>query len=518
CATKALENAALELTEEELAGLDDDARATLAANAAARGREGHVTTFISPSQQPILARLTNPAARRRVLAASLSRAWGDDDATDTRELILRLARLRAERARLLGHADHATVVAAQGTAKSSAAVAERLAQLAPAAARNAAREAGELAELKAETDSGAFEPADWVFYEERLRSRCFAIDDDVLRPYLELGSVVEDGLFFAANRLYGLAFVERPDLAGYAPDVRVWEVQEEDGTELGLFLGDFYARPGKRGGAWMHNLVEPSALLGTKPVIMNNLNVTKPAEGEPTLLTWDETRTCFHEFGHALHGLLSDARYPSLEGTNVPRDFVEFPSQVNEMWMVNREVLESFARHHVTGEALPAELVGRLQEMGAFGQGFATSEYLAATLVDQAWHRLTPEDVPTDPEQVATFEAAALAEAGLGNPLVPPRYRSAYFNHAFGGGYDANYYSYIWSEVMDADTVEWFRTDAAMTREDGSSDGGLNRDAGEHFRRTLLGRGNTRDPLESYREFRGRDAEIGPLLVRRGLD
>ncbi|MDO5494350.1 MAG: M3 family metallopeptidase [bacterium] len=517
-ATKAIENAAVSLSGDELAGLDEDARAALASSAREREQDGHLLTFLSPSQQPALARLTSPAARRRVLESSLARGWGDDGATDTREVILRLARLRAERAKLLGHPDHATVIAAEGTAKSSAAVAERLAQLAPAAARNAAREAEELAALKAETDGGEFEPADWVFYEEKLRAKKFAIDDDVLKPYLELGAVIEDGVFFAANRLYGLTFTEREDLAGYAPEVRVWEVREEDGTPLGLFLGDFYARKGKRGGAWMHNLVEQSSLLGTGPVIMNNLNVTKPAEGEPTLLTWDEVRTCFHEFGHALHGLLSDARYPSLEGTNVPRDFVEFPSQVNEMWMVNREVVENYARHHETGEPLPAELVDRLVDMGTFGQGFATSEYLAAALLDQAWHRLAPEDVPSGVEEVEAFEARALGEVGLDNPLVPPRYRSAYFSHAFGGGYDANYYSYIWSEVMDADTVDWFKNEGAMTREDGSSDGGLNREAGEHFRRTLLGRGNTRDPLESYREFRGRDPEIAPLLARRGLN
>lgn len=517
-ATKALENAAVSLAEEELEGLDSDARASLAANAAARGHEGHLLTFDSPIQQPALARLTNPAARRRVMESSLARGWGSDPATDTRDVILRLARLRAERAQLLGHPDHATVIAAQGTAKSSAAVAERLEQLAAPAARNASREAEELATLKAETDTEPFEPSDWVFYEERLRARLFSIDDDRLRPYLELGSVIENGIFFAANRLYGLTFEEREDLAGYAPEVRVWEVFEENGTSLGLFVGDYYARKGKRGGAWMHNLVEQSALLGTKPVIMNTLNITKPAEGEPTLLTWDEVRTTFHEFGHALHGLLSNAHYPSLEGTNVPRDFVEFPSQVNEMWMTNPEVLASYARHHATGELLPGELVERLAEMGTFGQGFATSEYLAATLLDQAWHRLSPEEVPASPDDVAHFESVALAEAGLANQLVPPRYRSANFNHAFGGGYDANYYSYIWSEVMDADTVEWFTSEAATTDDDGTSDGGLNRDAGEHFRQTLLGRGNTRDPLESYRAFRGRDAVIEPLLERRGLN
>lgn len=512
-ATKALEAAAVALSGDELAGLDEEFLSTLAANAAARGQQGHLATFLSPSNQPILARLTNPEARRRVLASSLARADGHEPETDNRALILEIARLRAERARLLGHENHASVVAQDATAKSAEAIAERLAQLAAPAARNAAREAAELAELKARESDSPFEPSDWVFYEEKLRAERFSIDDEVLRPYLELNRVIKDGVFFAANRLYGITFHERTDLAGYTPDVRVWEVREEDGTPFALFLGDYYARKGKRGGAWMHNLVEQSHLLGTKPVIMNTLNIAKPAEGEPTLLTWDEAETAFHEFGHALHGLFADARYVSLSGTNVPRDFVEFPSQVNEMWLGNREVVANFARHHRTGEVLPDELLDKLLSMGTFGQGFATSEYLAAALLDQAWHRLAPEEVPTDPAEVEAFEGRALEEAGLANDFVPPRYRSPYFAHTFGGGYDANYYSYIWSETMDADTVEWFRTEAAR-----DGDGGLNREAGQHFRDTLLSRGNTRDPLVSYREFRGRDAVIEPLLARRGLD
>ena len=515
-ATKAIEAAAVALTEEQLAGLDGETRAALAANASARDGEGSLLTFLSPSQQPALARLTDADARRAVLASSLARGTGMDPASDTRELILKLARLRAERAELLGFPHHAAVEAAEGTAKSADAVAERLAQLAAPAARNAHQEGEALAALKAETEGTAFEAADWVFYEDRLRSRRFSIDEDALRPYLELNNVLERGVFFAANKLYGLTFHERADLAGYADSVRVWEVREEDGTPLALFLGDYYARKGKRGGAWMHNLVEQSHLLGTRPVIMNNLNITPPAPGEPTLLTWDETETCFHEFGHALHGMLSDARYPSLAGTNVPRDFVEFPSQVNEMWMTNREVVANFARHYSTGEPLPTELLDKLLSLGTFGQGFSTSEYLQAALIDQAWHRLSPDQVPTSPEQVEAFEERALADAGMDNPWVPPRYRSTYFNHAFGGGYDANYYSYIWSETLDADTVEWFRNEGAK-EVDGVSDGGLNREAGDHFRRTLLARGNTRDPLASFREFRGRDAEIEPLLVRRGL-
>ncbi|NLI18506.1 MAG: M3 family metallopeptidase [Actinomycetales bacterium] len=508
-ATKALEEAAQLFTDpEDLAGLDGETLDALAQAARDRGRAGWLVTLLSPTQQPLLTRLEKAATRERLMAASLARGDGHDPDSDTRHLILTLARLRAERARLLGHATHAAAVAEEGTARSADAVAERLAALAPAAARNARSEGERLAGLA----EGPFTAADWAYHSERLRRQLFAVDDDVLRPYLELGSVLVKGVFWAAERLYGITFHEREDLAGFAPEVRAWEVRDEDGRTLALFLGDYYARKGKRGGAWMHNLVDQSRLLGRRPVVMNTLNITKPAEGEPTLLTWDEVTTCFHEFGHALHGMFSDVTYPSLSGTDVPRDFVEFPSQVNEMWMANRAVVANFARHHRTGEPLPDELLDRLVAMGSYGQGFATSEYLAAALLDQAWHRLTPEEVPDDAGAVAAFEAAALEAAGLAWELVPPRYRSGYFNHAFGGGYDANYYSYIWAEVLDADTVEWFTGEGAI-----DGDGGLNRVAGQRFRDEVLSRGNSRDPLESFRAFRGRDADITPLLRRRGL-
>ncbi len=509
-ATRGLEEAAQLFTDPaSLAGLDPETLDALAQAARDRGAEGWLVTLLAPTQQPLLARLENPGTRTRLMAASLTRGDGHDPATDTRTLVLTLARLRAERARLLGHSCHAAAVAEQGTAKSAAAVAERLAGLAPAAGRNARREGEQLARLTA----GAFTAADWMHASERLRRQWYSVDDEVLRPYLELDSVLVNGVFWAAERLYGITFHERADLHGYSPDVRIWEVREEDGTLLALFLGDYFARKGKRGGAWMHNLVDQSHLLGRRPVVMNNLNITRPAAGEPTLLTWDEVTTAFHEFGHALHAMFSNVTHPSLSGTEVPPDFVEFPSQVNEMWLANRAVVANFARHHRTGEPLPDDLLDRLVAMRSFGQGFATSEYLAAAVIDQAWHRLAPEEVPDDPAAVAEFETAALEAAGLAWDLVPPRYRSTYFNHAFGGGYDASYYSYIWSEVLDADTVEWFTQEAAH-----DGDGGLNRAAGQRFRDELLSRGNSRDPLESFRAFRGRDADIGPLLRRRGLE
>jgi peptidyl-dipeptidase Dcp len=331
------------------------------------------------------------------------------------------------------------------------------------------------------------------------------VDEQAIRPYFRLETVLADGVFFAATQLYGITFHERSDLAGYHPDVRVWEVRNEDGSSLGLFLGDYYSRESKRGGAWMNSLVEQSRLLGTQAVVINNLNITKPAPGEPALLSLDEVRTVFHEFGHALHGLFSDVTYPRFSGTSVPRDFVEYPSQANEMWIMWPEILKNYARHHSTGETLPQEVVDNINASLLWGEGFATTEYLGAALLDMAWHVLSTEEVPAD---VLAFEAKALADAGIAHLLIPPRYRTGYFQHIFAGaGYAAGYYSYIWSEVLDADTVEWFK-----------ENGGLTRANGERFRRELLARGNSRDPLESFRSFRGRDAELDPLLKRRGLE
>ncbi|SNU00680.1 peptidyl-dipeptidase Dcp [Ruaniaceae bacterium KH17] len=498
---KARDDAALHITDPaKLAGLDQETLDSLAQSAADRGLEGWLITLISPTQQPLLTRLTDPETRAALLAASESR--GDDD--ETRALVLKLARLRAEKARLLGFETHADLVVADATAPSAEAVAERLDTLAPPTVRNVTKEATALAELKARDSAAPFAPSDWFFYEEKLRTEVANVDFDAVRPYLELDAVLNDGVFYAATQLFGLQFTERPELTGWAPEVRVWEVRDEDGEPLALFVGDYYARPGKNGGAWMHNLVEQSHEDGTLPVIANNLNVTKPAPGKPTLLTWDETTTAFHEFGHALHGMLSNARFRGLAGTNVPRDFVEYPSQVNEMWLEDRDVVTHFARHHVTGEPLPDELLDSLLAVRSFGQGFATAEYLSAAIVDQAWHRLAPDAVPTDPAEVLPFEQRVLEECGL--TVVPPRYRTTYFAHAFGGGYDANYYSYIWSEVLDADTQKWFR-----------ENGELNAVAGHRFRETVLSRGNTRDPLDSFRELVGHEPDLEPLLKRRNL-
>ncbi|SFK00867.1 M3 family metallopeptidase [Cellulomonas sp. KH9] len=499
--------AVLVTDEAELDGLPEDARAAAAQAATARGHEGAWLIELQlPTQQSVLSLLRDRGLRERIMTASLGRGAAGDE-NDTRSTLLGMVRLRAERARLLGFEHHAAYVAADATAGSAQAVEDMLSRLAPAAVANARAEAADLEHaLQADHPGSSLEPWDWAYYAGRVRQERRALDEAELRPYLELERVLADGVFLAANKLYGLTFAERHDLVGYHPDVRVFEVFDADGTGLGLFLGDWWTRPAKRGGAWMNSLVEQSTLLGDAPVVVNNLNVPKPPPGEPTLLTWDEVITLFHEFGHALHGLLSDVRYPSQSGTNVPRDFVEYPSQVNEMWAWDPTVLRSFAVHHETGEPMPDEWVRTLLAARQDGEGFATTEYLAAALLDQAWHRLKPEEVPTDPADVVELEARALRAAGVDLRTVPPRYRTTYFNHIFCSGYSAGYYAYIWSEVLDADTVEWF-----------TENGGLDRANGDTFRHRLLARGGSVDPLQSFADLRGRGPHMEPLLARRGL-
>ena len=501
------ESAVLVTDPAELDGLADDARAAAAEAATRRGHEGAwLIDLVLPTQQPALASLSDRALRERIHTASVRRG-GRGTANDTRATLLALARLRAERAQLLGYPHHAAYIAADATAKTPEAVADILARLAPAAVANARAEAADLeAALQRDVPGATLEAWDWAYYAEQVRKERRSLDDALLRPYLELDRVLREGVFRAAGELYGLTFTERPDLVGYHPDARVFEVAEADGTGLGLFVGDFWTRDSKRGGAWMNNLVDQSALLGEQPVVVNNLNIPKPPAGEPTLLTWDEVITLFHEFGHALHGLFSAVRYPSQSGTEVPRDFVEYPSQVNEMWAWEPSILRAYAVHHRTGEPMPASWVQTMLDARQDGEGFATTEYLGAALLDQAWYRLSPQDVPTDVEQVEAFEAAALEAAGTAFAPVPPRYRTTYFNHVFGGGYSAGYYSYIWSEVLDADTVTWFE-----------ENGGLRRENGDTFRARLLSRGGSVDPMAAFRDLRGRDPEIAPLLARRGL-
>jgi peptidyl-dipeptidase Dcp len=485
----------------ELAGLSDGELSAAAQAAADRGLEGkYLVTLVLPTGHPYLSSLRDQDARSRIMAASRARA-SRGNGNDNRETLLQIVRLRAERAHLLGYASHAAYITADETAGSPEAVHDLLRRLAAPAARNAHREQ-EALEAMADTDVTA---ADWAFYTEKVRAAEYAIDTAALRPWFEAERVLKDGVFFAATKLYGVTFTERSDLRAYHPDVRVFEVHNEDGSPQGLYVLDLYTRDTKRGGAWMNSIVDQSALRGTKAVVVNNLNVSKPASG-PTLLSFDEVNTLFHEFGHALHGLFATVTFPHFAGTDVFRDFVEFPSQVNEMWMLWPEVLENYAKHLETGEPLPADIVEKLHASESFNQGFETSEYLAAAWLDQAWHSLDEDQAAADLE-VAQFEASALADIGLDNPAVPTRYSSTYFQHVFSGGYSAGYYSYIWSEVLDADTVEWFK-----------DNGGLTRANGDRFRERLLGVGGSKDPLEAYRDFRGRDADIAPLLKRRGLN
>ena len=493
-------------TPEELAGLSEDQVQAAVEAADARDLDGnYVLALLNTSGQPALASLENRELRKQIMEVSLARGTSGGE-FDNREVVSRMAALRAERAALLGYPHHAAYILEEETAQTVEAVNERLASLVPPAVANARREAADLQVVAAadgiESGIAAW---DWAYYTEKVREDRYDFDASELRPYFEMNNVIENGVFFAANRLYGLSFEERSDLPVYHPDVHVWEVFDADGSPLGLFLGDYYARQSKRGGAWMNAYVSQSHLLGTRPVIANHTNVPKPPAGEPTLLTFDEVETMFHEFGHTLHGFLSDVQFPYFSGTSVPRDFVEYPSQVNEMWATWPDVLRNYALHHETGEPMPAELLDKVLATGTFNQGFATTEYLAASLLDQVWHQLRLAEVPAADEVIA-FESAALEKAGVALDAVPPRYRSTYFSHIWSSGYSAGYYSYIWSEVLDADSVEWFK-----------QNGGLTRENGDHFRRTLLSKGGSRDAMALFREFRGADPDIGPLLARRGL-
>lgn len=489
--------------EAELEGLSEGEIAAAKSAAEARGiSNGWLITAVNFSGHPALGSLRNRELRRRLMEASLIKGNRDNE-HDTKSVLRRMARLRAERAQLFNRATHAEHVISQQTAGTPANVDAMMRRIAPAAAANAHSEAASLqAAAKRAGDELALESWDWDYYANQVRVAEYSVDLAAMRPYFELERVLHDGVFFAANRLFGLEFTERKDLVAYHPEARVFEVTR-DGAPVGLYIGDFYTRDSKRGGAWMNSLVDQNRLFGQLPVVVNNLNVPKPPEGTPTLLTYDMTTTLFHEFGHALHGLLSDVTYPSLSGTSVERDFVEFPSQVNEMWMLWPEVVQNYARHHETGEALPQEWIDNLKAASTFNEGYKTTSYLASAVLDLAWHSLP---VDADVQDVAEFERSVFADYGLDVQQVPVRYRSSYFAHIFAGGYSAGYYGYIWSEVLDADTVEWFK-----------ENGGLKRENGEHFRRTLLGRGGSHDSMAMYREFRGRDADIQPLLRRRGL-
>jgi len=488
-------------TIDELDGLSENEIASAAAAAKDRGHEGKwLIGMVNFSGNPVLDSLTNRALRKKIMQDSLLKGNRANE-NDNKPVILKVVKLRAERAKLFGKNTHAEHVIAVQTAEHPDNVHAMLRKIAPAAVRNAKAEAQDL-KKSAGTE---IESWDWGFYTEQVRLEKYNIDTSKMRPYFELESVLANGIFFAANKLFGITFKERPDLVTYHPEARAFEVFNEDGSKLGLFIGDFYTRDSKRGGAWMNNLVDQNFLFNQLPVVVNNLNIPKPPAEKPTLLTFSETTTLFHEFGHALHGLLSQVKYPRVSGTSVQRDFVEFPSQVNEMWILWPEVVENYARHFETGEKLPQEWIDNLDAASTFNEGHATTSYLAAAILDLAWHSLDSEEAAKITD-VEAFEAQAIKDYGLDFAPVPTRYRSTYFSHIFAGGYSAGYYGYIWSEVLDADTVDWFK-----------ENGGLQRKNGEHFRNTLLGRGGSIDSMQMFRNFRGRDSKIEPLLKRRGL-
>ena len=491
----------------DLAGLTDSEIATAAADAKTAGHEGQFLLKLqNTTGQPSLARLTSHASRQRLMDASLARGSRGGE-HDSRATVAAIAKKRAERAVLLGYAHHAAFQLEEQTVGSVERLNQLLAQLAPTAVANARREAADMQKLvDAEQGGFALTAADWDFYSEKVRQARYDFDGAQLRPYYELNRVFLDGVFFAAGKLYGLTFKERKDLPVYEPTVRVFDVFNEDGSPLALFILDPYARSNKNGGAWASAYVGQSTLLNRRPVIANHLNIPLPPAGEPTLLTHDEVNTAFHEFGHALHGMFSNVKYPRFAGTAVPRDFVEYPSQVNEMWATWPEILQNYAKHYKTGAPLPAALLAKVTAAAKFNQGFKTTEYLSATLLDQAWHQISASEVPAA-DGVLEFEAAALKKYGGEFALVPPRYRTTYFSHTFSGGYSAGYYSYIWSEVLDAASVDWIK-----------QNGGLKRANGDHFRATLLSRGGSEEALTLYKNFTGREPDLKPLLVRRGLD
>jgi peptidyl-dipeptidase Dcp len=489
----------------QLDGLTATQIATAAEEAKSRGLAGkYVLTLLNTTGQPPESLLTYRPLRQRLHEASIARGSKGGE-FDTREIISRTMKLRAERAALLGYANHAVYVLEDETALTPQAVNEMLRQLAPAAVANATREATEL-QAVIDKEGGGFElaPWDWAYYTEKVRVEKYAFDESQLKPYLELTNVLENGVFYAASQLYGLSFKRRTDLPLYHPDVRVYDVFDANGRQRAIFIADMYARKSKRGGAWMNSYVSQSGLTGDLPVVANHLNIPEPPEGEPTLLTWDEATTAFHEFGHALHGMFSAVEYPYFAGTRVPRDFVEYPSQVNEMWASWPAVLKNYAKHYETGAAIPLELLDKVIAAEKFNQGFATTEYLAAALLDQRWHQITAAQVP-DANGVMAFEAAALTADGVDYAPVPPRYRTPYFSHVMSG-YSAGYYSYIWSEVLAANSEDWFE-----------SHGGLTRANGDHFRATLLSRGASADALQLFHDFAGHEPRIGPLLEKRGL-
>lgn len=488
----------------QLNGLSEEEIAAAAAAATARGLDGRwVLPLLNTTQQPALATLDNRATREKLFNAAWERAQRGDD-NDTRALVLRLAELRAQQAALLGFNDFASWKIADQMAKTPQAAQRFMRNIAPAAKARAERERADIQQV-VDKQHGDFsvQAWDWNYYAGEVRREKYALNENDIKPYFELDSVLTRGVFYAANRLFGIRMVERFDIPRYHEDVRTWEIFDKDGRGMALFYGDFFARESKSGGAWMGNFIEQSTLAATAPVIYNVCNYQKPAAGKPALISWDDVITLFHEFGHTLHGLFANTRYASLSGTNTPRDFVEFPSQINEHWASHPEVFTHYARHYQTDAPMPDELREKLFQSARFNKGYDMTELLSAALLDLNWHSIGAGQKIKD---VTWFETASLARENLLLEAVPPRYRSSYFAHIFGGGYAAGYYAYLWTQMLADDGYQWF-----------VEQGGLNEANGQRFREAILSRGNTSDLEALYRDWRGHDPQIEPMLKNRGL-
>lgn len=490
-------------SKDELAGLSD-AQITAAANAAnAAGHEGkYLLNITNTTRQPVLSQLENRELRKRVWEASAYR--GQSGEFDSTPLVSRLAQLRAERAKLLGYPNWATYGLEAQMAKTPEAVFDMLGSMVPAVVENTKKELADInAMIKQQGGDFEAQPWDWEFYAELVRQAKYDLDENEVKKYFEFNRVLEDGAFYTLNRFYGVRFEPRPDLPVYHPDVKAYEVFDTDGSSMAIFYADYFARDGKRGGAWMSAFVGQSHLLGTKPVVVNVMNIPKAPDGEPTLISYDHTTTIFHELGHGVHGMFSNVNYPTLAGTSVSRDFVEFPSTFEEDWAQHPEVLPNYAKHYETGEPIPKDLLDKVLRSRSFNQGYDTLEYMSAALLDMEWHSLSA-DAPL--QNVNEFEAAALKKHGVDLEAVPPRYKSTFFSHSMGGGYSAGYYAYMWSEILAADAFAYVQ-----------SRGGLTRENGDHYRKNILEVGNSRPTMDSYKAFRGQEPTTDALLIRRGL-
>ena len=489
----------------ELDGMSDADIAAAAEGAKARGKEGkYLLEITNTTRVPILSSLNNRETRRRIWEASAYRGLGRDGGIDNRPLILEIAQLRAERSKLLGFPNHAAFKLQNQMAEEPAAARKMLADLIPGVLAKVKEEARDMeAMIKESGGKHELAPWDWEYYTEKVRKARFEVDEAAVKPYFELDNVLKNGVFFTMNQLYCIEFRERSDIPVNHPDVRVFDVFDKDGTHFAIYYVDFFKRDTKRGGAWMSSFVDQSHLLHEKPVIVNVLNIPKPAAGEPALISFDNVTTMFHEMGHALHGMFSNVTYPSVSGTATPRDFVEFPSTCEEDWAIQPAVLSNYAKHYKTGEPIPKELLDKVIKASKFNQGFDTMEYLAAALLDLEWHTLTSEEIPADAEK---FETAAMKKYGIDYAPVPPRYRTAYFAHIWSGGYSSSYYAYLWSEVLAADAFAYMQ-----------AHGGLTRENGQLFRDTILSVGGSREPMDAYKAFRGSEPTVEALLKRRGL-